>query len=285
MDTGIFEDQNCHSTKYLLQRGTDDITAKMTVSCRNALFASSRVSLRGPNNNTIGKILRWVVSEVMRRTICKRHVQLAHSGHINKFLEGSAPVRMKLKNVCLVLAVISLILLLGGIDCIANYHQAENLIGDEDRRAADGYNSDQSRAEANKRGLYETSGSHNGHQTYPSGYGEATFSNPGFAYGPSTVAQYYPVPGYPAGHGSYGLLGHTGQGGGYGYGHSAPAQGHGHGHGALALKGLLIPLAGIALLGAAAALSTNPVLLQLGVVNGRRRRRRAAESGPYINPR
>ena len=63
------------------------------------------------------------------------------------------------------------------------------------------------------------------------GYGEATFSNPGFAYGPSTVTQYYPVPSYPAGHGSYGLLGHTGQGGGYGYGHSAPAQGHGHGHG------------------------------------------------------
>lgn len=38
----------------------------------------------------------------------------------------------------------------------------------------------------------------------------------------------------------------------------------------LALKGLL---AGIALLGAAAALTTNPVLLQLGVVKGRRRRR------------
>lgn len=39
------------------------------------------------------------------------------------------------------------------------------------------------------------------------------------------------------------------------------------------MKGFLIPLAGIALLGAAAALTTNPVLLQLGVLNGRRRRR------------
>lgn len=35
----------------------------------------------------------------------------------------------------------------------------------------------------------------------------------------------------------------------------------------------MLPLAGIALLGAAAALTANPVLLQLGVINGRRRRR------------
>jgi hypothetical protein len=35
------------------------------------------------------------------------------------------------------------------------------------------------------------------------------------------------------------------------------------------LKRVLLPLAGIALLGAAAALATNPVLLQLGVVSGK----------------
>ncbi|XP_053608361.1 uncharacterized protein LOC128674076 [Plodia interpunctella] len=52
---------------------------------------------------------------------------------------------------------------------------------------------------------------------------------------------------------------------------------HGHDHHkhlahALAAKTVLWPIAGIALLGAAAALVTNPVLLQLGVVSGRRKR-------------
>ncbi|XP_059472159.1 uncharacterized protein LOC132194719 isoform X2 [Neocloeon triangulifer] len=42
------------------------------------------------------------------------------------------------------------------------------------------------------------------------------------------------------------------------------------------LKRVLVPLAGIALLGAAAALATNPILLQLGVVSGKRRRRDVA---------
>lgn len=51
----------------------------------------------------------------------------------------------------------------------------------------------------------------------------------------------------------------------------------------LALKGFLIPLAGIALLGAAAALTTNPVLLQLGVLNGRRRRRRSLNRTLFKN--
>ncbi|KAF5285301.1 hypothetical protein FQA39_LY04400 [Lamprigera yunnana] len=41
----------------------------------------------------------------------------------------------------------------------------------------------------------------------------------------------------------------------------------------MGLKGLLIPLAGIAILGAAAALTANPLLLQLGTLSGRRRRR------------
>ncbi|XP_026730224.1 zinc transporter zipt-7.2-like [Trichoplusia ni] len=50
---------------------------------------------------------------------------------------------------------------------------------------------------------------------------------------------------------------------------------------ALAAKTALWPLAGIALLGAAAALVSNPVLLQLGVVSGKRRRRDTEEiTGP-----
>lgn len=38
------------------------------------------------------------------------------------------------------------------------------------------------------------------------------------------------------------------------------------------MKGILIPLAGVALLGVAASLVTHPVLLQLGVISGRKRR-------------
>lgn len=40
----------------------------------------------------------------------------------------------------------------------------------------------------------------------------------------------------------------------------------------MAAKTILWPIAGIALLGAAAALVSNPVLLQLGVVSGRKKR-------------
>ncbi|KAJ8720161.1 hypothetical protein PYW07_012204 [Mythimna separata] len=50
---------------------------------------------------------------------------------------------------------------------------------------------------------------------------------------------------------------------------------------ALAAKTVLWPIAGLALLGAAAALVSNPVLLQLGVVSGKRRRRDTEEvTGP-----
>lgn len=50
---------------------------------------------------------------------------------------------------------------------------------------------------------------------------------------------------------------------------------------ALAAKTVLWPIAGIALLGAAAALVSNPILLQLGVVSGKRRRRDTEEvTGP-----
>ncbi|CAK1582864.1 unnamed protein product [Parnassius mnemosyne] len=51
-----------------------------------------------------------------------------------------------------------------------------------------------------------------------------------------------------------------------------------------AVKKILWPLAGIAILGAAAAFITNPVLLQLGVVSGKRKRRDTEEvTGPDLN--
>ncbi|CAG4996626.1 unnamed protein product [Parnassius apollo] len=52
----------------------------------------------------------------------------------------------------------------------------------------------------------------------------------------------------------------------------------------LLAKTILWPLAGIALLGAAASLISNPVLLQLGVISGRRKRRDTEEvTGPDLN--
>ncbi|CAH2258884.1 jg12571 [Pararge aegeria aegeria] len=53
---------------------------------------------------------------------------------------------------------------------------------------------------------------------------------------------------------------------------------------ALAAKAVLWPIAGIALLGAAAALVSNPILLQLGVASGKRRRRNTEEiTGPEFS--
>ncbi|XP_045774241.1 uncharacterized protein LOC123873439 [Maniola jurtina] len=53
---------------------------------------------------------------------------------------------------------------------------------------------------------------------------------------------------------------------------------------ALAAKAVLWPIAGIALLGAAAALVSNPILLQLGVTSGKRRRRNTEEiTGPELS--
>ncbi|CAH1370002.1 unnamed protein product [Tenebrio molitor] len=184
---------------------------------------------------------------------------------------------MELKRVCLFLVGVLFLLLLNEIGCIAT--REENFISDEERRAADAYHS---KLDSDKRGLYETSDTFIKPQTYPSAYGQA-FSNPGYG------TAYYPGA-YSSGHGSFGGFGLSGHGTNYGH---SPSYGHGHGvsHSieyrftscsnwssqGLALKGLLIPLAGIALLGAAAALSSNPVLLQLGVVNGRRRRRRSLD--------
>ncbi|CAF4842475.1 unnamed protein product [Pieris macdunnoughi] len=59
------------------------------------------------------------------------------------------------------------------------------------------------------------------------------------------------------------------------HGHANHGHHVGHYHQSLAAKAVLWPLAGIALLGAAAALVSNPVLLQLGVATGKRRRRDA----------
>ncbi|XP_075977184.1 uncharacterized protein LOC142977270 isoform X4 [Anticarsia gemmatalis] len=67
-------------------------------------------------------------------------------------------------------------------------------------------------------------------------------------------------------------------GGHHGYDHGYNYKHYKH---ALAAKAVLWPIAGIALLGAAAALVSNPVLLQLGVVSGKRRRRDTEEiTGP-----
>ncbi|CAK1543052.1 unnamed protein product [Leptosia nina] len=59
--------------------------------------------------------------------------------------------------------------------------------------------------------------------------------------------------------------------------------GHRHYNHALAAKAVLWPLAGIALLGAAAALVTNPVLLQLGVATGKRKRRDTELTAPDLD--
>ncbi|XP_072949288.1 uncharacterized protein [Epargyreus clarus] len=60
---------------------------------------------------------------------------------------------------------------------------------------------------------------------------------------------------------------------------------HKHYDHGLAAKAILWPIAGIALLGAAAALVSNPVLLQLGVVSGKRKRRDTVESYELeVNP-
>jgi uncharacterized protein YqeY len=51
------------------------------------------------------------------------------------------------------------------------------------------------------------------------------------------------------------------------------------------LAALIAPLAGLALLGAAAAVSINPVLVQLAVINGGRRKRRQANLDPLTQKR
>ncbi|XP_032518426.2 uncharacterized protein LOC116770896 [Danaus plexippus] len=64
---------------------------------------------------------------------------------------------------------------------------------------------------------------------------------------------------------------------GYHDGHYDYGYHYKHNNHALAAKAVLLPLAGIALLGAAAALVSNPILLQLGVATGKRKRRDTEE--------
>ncbi|XP_030757440.1 uncharacterized protein LOC115883244 [Sitophilus oryzae] len=107
-------------------------------------------------------------------------------------------------------------------------------------------------------------GLYGGNLYRPSSYGSSYGSHYGPSYGPSSEG------GYIEPHHSY-IPEHEGhQGGGI--------------QKALALKKILIPLAGLAILGAAAVASTNPVLLQLGVVNGRKRRSIVPEDKYSANP-
>lgn len=104
------------------------------------------------------------------------------------------------------------------------------------------------------------------------GHGHGHGHGPGGQYGP---------PGPPSGHGGPGIFGGHGSPGIFGGHHLGP-------HHKIALKSILIPLAGVAILGAAAALSSaNPILLQLGVAGKRRRRalfhrRHLYPSNPYV---
>ncbi|XP_050344009.1 uncharacterized protein LOC126769351 [Nymphalis io] len=75
---------------------------------------------------------------------------------------------------------------------------------------------------------------------------------------------------------------HYGDHGSVGHHYSGPHYKH-YNH-ALAAKAVLWPIAGIALLGAAAALVSNPILLQLGVASGKRKRRETEEiTGPDLD--
>ncbi|XP_063625253.1 zinc transporter SLC39A7-like [Cydia splendana] len=130
-------------------------------------------------------------------------------------------------------------------------------------------------------GHHEGYGIHDGYYEDGSPYGH------GYAY--IHDDHDYDHDGHGHGHGHGHEHGHEhGHGHGHEHGHGHGGHGHyghhlGHGHYKhhdhhhLATKALLWPIAGIALLGAAAALVTNPVLLQLGVVSGKRRRRDTLE--------
>ncbi|KRT85624.1 hypothetical protein AMK59_1636 [Oryctes borbonicus] len=156
----------------------------------------------------------------------------------------------------------------------AGYQDEVNMISEDDRRAASSQKSEED--------LHTSSSSHLKSNfylspTYDSSEYSHSSGNPSYHYQPPT---YYSHVG-PYGYDQYdhGVSDHRGE---HHHAPSQPSHGSGDSKGglfsALALKGILIPLAGIALLGAAAALSTNPVLLQLGVLNGRRKRSLQADN-------
>ncbi|XP_011877276.1 PREDICTED: uncharacterized protein LOC105567210 [Vollenhovia emeryi] len=107
----------------------------------------------------------------------------------------------------------------------------------------------------------------------PSALGYGTGNVGGYGYGASGYGGY----GRPTGHGgstsAYGISGTLADGDEFGpsdtaYPDASMPQGNIHAQKAIALKAL----AGVALIGAAAALASNPVLLPIGIINGRRKR-------------
>ncbi|GLV35785.1 hypothetical protein CBL_01063 [Carabus blaptoides fortunei] len=110
-------------------------------------------------------------------------------------------------------------------------------------------------------------------------------SGNGYSYGAPNVG-YPPVlygGSYPSS-GSSGF-GHSGHAGGGSFGLLPASPNAGGFNKAMALKGLLIPIAGVALLGAAAVLAkSNPVLLQLGVISGKKKRSILGEAFYPVNP-
>ncbi|XP_024874363.1 uncharacterized protein LOC112456196 [Temnothorax curvispinosus] len=108
----------------------------------------------------------------------------------------------------------------------------------------------------------------------PSALGYGSGNTGGYGYGASGYGGY----GRPTGHGGptggYGVTGTLADGDEFGpadpaYPDASVPQGNIHAQKAIALKAL----AGVALIGAAAALASNPVLLPIGIVTGGRRKR------------
>lgn len=108
----------------------------------------------------------------------------------------------------------------------------------------------------------------------PSALGYGSGNGGGYGYGVSGYGNY----GRPSGHGGsiggYGISGTLADGDEFGpgdpgtYPDASVPQGNIHAQKAIALKAL----AGVALIGAAAALASNPVLLPIGIVSGRKKR-------------
>ncbi|GJQ65500.1 hypothetical protein Trydic_g7602 [Trypoxylus dichotomus] len=168
------------------------------------------------------------------------------------------------------------------VECISgvtSYQDEVNMISEDDRRGYQDTSSKKSEPD-----LHTSSSSHLKSNFYlPPTYESNEYSHssgyPSYNYQPPTYYNHGGHIGYD--HYVPDVNDHRGE-------HHQPSHGSGDSKGglfsALALKGILIPLAGIALLGAAAALSTNPVLLQLGVLNGRRKRSLQLDNIYPVNP-
>ncbi|XP_072767004.1 uncharacterized protein [Anoplolepis gracilipes] len=109
----------------------------------------------------------------------------------------------------------------------------------------------------------------------PSALGYGSGNTGGYGYGVSSHGGYGRPSGYGGSNGGYGISGTLADGDEFGPGDSAypdasmpPHPGNFQAQKAVALKAL----AGVALIGAAAALASNPVLLPIGIVGGRKKR-------------